>query len=348
MGRIYRRNATWYADYTDHGQRIQCSLRTTDRTVAKERLRDLELSATHSGGHKTEALADALDYFTNVSCAAKAKATRLCYEQKARHLTRLLGGVTLAQLEREHVERYIAARIKEGANPHTVHKELVTLRGTLKAAKGRTFRGTLDVIPAFKFKYEPRRRYLTPVQFLRLTEHLVQPVSPKAQAATRQASDELRARRILYCMLIAFASARRGELEAMRWEEHVDLASNRVVIPQGKTVSRQLLIAPQLRPWLEHFYERCGGVGAVVEPWGSVTRDLKDACARAKVPRVTCNDLRRTFASWLVQARESLFVVATLLGHSSTRMVEKVYGRLDAATLDSAIAKLPGGVMMPV
>ena len=58
---------------------------------------------------------------------------------------------------------------------------------------------------------------------------------------------------------------------------------------------------------------------------------------------MTPNDLRLTFASWLVQARESLFVVATLLGHSSTRMVELVYGRLDHATLASAIAKLPGG-----
>jgi hypothetical protein len=50
---------------------------------------------------------------------------------------------------------------------------------------------------------------------------------------------------------------------------------------------------------------------------------------------VTPNDLPRTFASWLVQAGESLFVVATLLGHSSTRMVERVYGRLDAAALTS-------------
>jgi hypothetical protein len=39
---------------------------------------------------------------------------------------------------------------------------------------------------------------------------------------------------------------------------------------------------------------------------------------------------------------ESLFVVATLLGHSSTRMVEKVYGRLDQATLNAAISRLPG------
>jgi hypothetical protein len=34
-------------------------------------------------------------------------------------------------------------------------------------------------------------------------------------------------------------------------------------------------------------------------------------------------------------------VVAQLLGHSSTRMVELVYGRLNEATLQRAVAKLP-------
>lgn len=33
--------------------------------------------------------------------------------------------------------------------------------------------------------------------------------------------------------------------------------------------------------------------------------------------------------------------VATLMGHSSTRMVEKVYGKLSAKNMDDAIAVLP-------
>jgi len=72
-------------------------------------------------------------------------------------------------------------------------------------------------------------------------------------------------------------------------------------------------------------------------------RDLPAAAKRAGVPRVTANDLRRTFASWLVQAGVSLYVVSRLLGHKSTRMVELVYGQLDDATLAAAIGKLPGG-----
>lgn len=97
---------------------------------------------------------------------------------------------------------------------------------------------------------------------------------------------------------------------------------------------------------------------AVVEPWGNVRRDLRAAVARANRndtavakgrrplasradPVHVPNDLRRTFASWLVQNDVPLLTVATLLGHSSTRMVEKVYGKLSAKNMDNAIAVLP-------
>jgi hypothetical protein len=57
---------------------------------------------------------------------------------------------------------------------------------------------------------------------------------------------------------------------------------------------------------------------------------------------VTPNDLRRTFASWLIQAGVSNRIVAALLGHTTTRMVDLIYGQLSDAALAQAIAKLPG------
>jgi hypothetical protein len=94
MGTIYKRGETYYADFVDRQRRrIQRSLRTKDREVAKARLRDLELSTTDSGTHASEALTVALDYFTETVCASKPLATRRSYEQKARHVSRLLGGV---------------------------------------------------------------------------------------------------------------------------------------------------------------------------------------------------------------------------------------------------------------
>ncbi|MBE7450046.1 MAG: tyrosine-type recombinase/integrase [Kofleriaceae bacterium] len=49
---------------------------------------------------------------------------------------------------------------------------------------------------------------------------------------------------------------------------------------------------------------------------------------RAGIERVSPNDLRRTYASWLVNAGVPLQQVARLLGHKSTRMVDLVCGKL--------------------
>jgi hypothetical protein len=44
VGRLYKRGEVWWGDWRDaRGARHQRSLRTRDRVVAKQRLRDLEL-----------------------------------------------------------------------------------------------------------------------------------------------------------------------------------------------------------------------------------------------------------------------------------------------------------------
>lgn len=342
MGKLYKRGNTYYADYFDRaGERQRVSTRTGDAKVARARLRELELATTDAAPHETETLAAALTYFTDIVHAASPKGTVRCYTQKSGHLNRLLGAeMLLDRIARANVERYIAARATEGAHPHSIHKELVVLRCALRSAKERDrFHGALDVVPRFDAQYTPRTAYLTPDQFLALCDHLVPPAPANARPRTIERREARRVNRALYCMLIAFASPRHGELEALRWEM-VDLARDVLRVPEGKTVSRVVAIHPVLRPWLEALDR---GSGPVLARWSNVGRDLPAAATRAGIPfRVTPNDLRRTFASWLVQAGVSLYVVSRLLGHKSTRMVELVYGQLDDATLVGAIAKLPG------
>jgi hypothetical protein len=137
----------------------------------------------------------------------------------------------------------------------------------------------------------------------------------------------------------AIASTRRGELEKLQWSD-VDLVRGTIRVPKGKTKARTVPIHPVLRPWLEALRQ---STGPVIEPWGSDKRELQRACERAGVPRVTPNDLRRTFATWLKQNDVDSAVVAAMMGHSWAAMVDKVYGKLDEATYRRAIAKLPAG-----
>jgi len=248
---------------------------------------------------------------------------------------------TLSDLTREAVERYIASRLSEGAHTHSIHKELVVLRGAIASAKTRgRYHGPADLVPQFSAGYTPRKSYLTFDQFELLAQHVVPPVRQNAGAAARASWERRRQSRLFYCMLIAFGSPRRcGELEALRWEQHIDLGRGVMHIPKGKTVGRPIAIHPMLRPWLEILH---AGSGPLVQRWRNVGRDLPAACERAEVPRCTHNDLRRTFASWLVQGGTPLMVVARLLGHSSTRMVDLVYGQLDEPTLLGAMARMPG------
>ena len=61
----------------------------------------------------------------------------------------------------------------------------------------------------------------------------------------------------------------------------------------------------------------------------------------AGIARVSCNDLRRTFATWLAEAGVPEAVTASLLGHASSQMVRRVYTRIGREAQRRAVAMLP-------
>lgn len=75
----------------------------------------------------------------------------------------------------------------------------------------------------------------------------------------------------------------------------------------------------------------------------AVVRAMRAACLGGKVaPAATFHTLRHTYASHLVQGGVPLLFVATALGHSDTRMVEKHYGHLAPSHVADMIReKLP-------
>jgi integrase len=81
------------------------------------------------------------------------------------------------------------------------------------------------------------------------------------------------------------------------------------------------LAAPR---WADERLVFTGRTGDVLSP--STTRiALEDACQRAKVPKVTPNELRHSCASLLSDIGVPNEEIADLLGHTSTRMVDMHY-----------------------
>lgn len=279
--------------------------------------------APASAAHGPYCVAHALSDLLTRGCVDNAPATRSCYTQRAGHVLRILGDAPLASLHLDLVQAYIDQRLKESAARETLRKELCVLRRALGLAHKR---GILAIpadslLPRFRTRYVPKKVWLSPQDFDRLLASL----APERQT---------------WLLSAVYTGARLSELCALAWQD-VDFAASIVHLRGTKTERSDRLIPlhPRLAARLQAERRHRG---PVLAPWGSVRRDLAVACRRVGVPVVTPNDLRRTFASWLVQAGESSYVVAQLLGHSSSTMVERVYGRLASHTMFAAMSKLPG------
>ncbi len=337
--RLYKKkgNPIWYGWYFDaDGNRQYFSTKTTDKKTAGLVVRERERAAyapnraaANKAPHRLE---DALTYLVAESSSDRSAATLSMYAKKGGHLLRLLGDIDVNALKLDDTQRYINTRLDEGAAKCTVHKELCTLRRALQLAKGRGLLGAdpRSLVPGFRFKYEPRRRQLTVAEFEALLRHL-----PTSKA--------------FFVQVAVFLGPRLSELLALRWE-HVDFESGWVLIPGQKTAGafRMVPIPSALRSTLEaHAFtvlddgQKRKKHGPLFESWNNVRRDLRKACEKAGIHPVSPNDLRRTFASWLKQAGVDSFTVARLMGHTTSRMVELVYGHINNTAFLKAMQQLP-------
>ena len=228
------------------------------------------------------------------------------------------------------MDRYISQRRSEGAVEGTIYKELVTLRTALKLARrAGLWRGDPpEVFPvAFAPEYKPRERFLCVEELQKLLAQL----TPD------------RAARVAF--IVATSANWTESDKALRAD--VDLKKRTVLIrgTKRRTGWRTVpLVAEWQRSLVEHPLKYAEGEdGALFARWSNVRRDLIEACDKAKFDTCTPNDLRRTCATWLRQQGAPPDLIAPVMGHADTRMVERVYGRLPtqdlAARLSAAIGQ---------
>ncbi len=319
MAKLYKRGATFWADYQDpFGRRRRHSLRTKDREVAKTRLRSAELGSSGTPGQGApKTLAQAVDDMVSI----KRDETASQYRVKALQLFRVLGEDTsIHDLTADQVANYIKQRRKEGMHPHTIHKELVVVRQTLKEAKRRgVYHGPMDIVPPWKSEYQPVERWLTPEEFVKLV-------------------DAVKPMRRTWLWLQCYTSANLSEVSRMTWE-HVDWKAKAITVPGRKRTSRHRTVP--IHPDLLRYLKTLDRTQPLHVPWKSPNHALRRLCIKVGVPNASTNDLRRTFGSWMKQGGVDSLVLSHLMGHSSTTMVDRVYGKLRAETYRDAVAKMP-------
>lgn len=333
-GRLFRRKDSpfWFAEIFDsEGNRRKFS---THKQVYAEALRELRLlqaraedpHALRSAREVHHRVSEAMTYYVETGSRDRTEGTRSCYRQRGAHVVRILGDRAAESLGMDDVHAYAAQRLDEKAAPESVRKEVCILRAALRMAFRR---GLLRVdiyerLPPFRCRLTLRERALPVGEFESLLGALPAP-------------------RRLWLLLSAYTGGRDSELMAYEWE-HIDWQQEELRIHGTKTEGARRVV-PLPKRLLEALREARpdGASGPILLPWSNRRRDLAAACKRAGIEKVTPNDMRRTFASWLVQGGTPLLVVKELMGHRSTRMLERHYARLDRATLRKAVRKLPKG-----
>ncbi len=313
--RLFQREGsdTWYLDVR-LPKRYRRSLDTGNREEAEARAKialDTLALATPTVGYV--GLKDAL---TAVVGTKKNDDTKSSYTAKLRVICKHLpGDGNLLCLTRDDVDRFIAIR-REKVKDHTVHKELTLLR----QAWSHYVPSAPNPVPSFTARYTPRKRFLTVAEAARLLA-----VASRAGARTWVWSG-------------LWAGAEPAAIRRMGWVSHdFDLEQVHVLGTKTETRDRFVPLNPEYRERLEDLSRDA----PLYHRWRNRHRDFRNWCENAEIDPVCMTDLRRTFGSWLKQAGVDSKTVADLMGHSTTAMVDRVYGQLNAGSLRAAIEKLP-------
>lgn len=259
-------------------------------------------------------------------------------ENVAKALRRHLGDLQPDHLTKERARFYVKQRRAEGhiVGPATARRKKPILDGTI-------IRELVTLRAALVFA--SRARWISHVPYI---ETPPQP-PPRSRWLTREEADRLLASAQAahvktFLATCLYTAARAAAVLELTWDRvkfeaglidlgHVPGGKGRAVVP----------IAADLRPILEearaaatcaHVVEHAG------KPVASVKTGTRAAARRAGLPGVTPHVLRHTAATWMAMKGVPFAEIARLLGHSDSRITERVYAKQTPDYLRRAVAAL--------
>lgn len=340
-------NPNWYCWFWigsgRQKKRIKRCTNTAERRTAELVAAKLERQAVEEAEYPekhlqaTATMSQALDLLLRdragrVRAGKASPGTVSCYGSKRKILEAALGSSCLLRdLSSSVIDSFIEGRRRLGRKETTIFKEVVTLRCALRLAKrAGMWAGEVErIFPlGFSSGYKPKSRFLSHEELFGLLAELI----PDRAA--------------LVAFIVA-TGARLSEAHRTRWVD-VDQVHWHVHLPGTKTEGARRTV-PIVTKWqfnlLAHALRHAEGQdGLLFTPWldGNRFRDLNAACKAAGISPCSPNDLRRTTAQWMRRDAVPLELVSPIMGHRTTRMVELVYGRLSAQTLQCRLASVLG------
>jgi integrase len=148
----------FHADCRYMGERIRCSLGTTDRRFAERRLAELK-TAVERGDYQAyiKKFEDFAKQYVEQVLPQKSDHSKERYSQIVRtHLIPFFGGKSLAEVDCQLVVEYKLHREKAGAKPSTLKKELRVLKDIVRIANKAFKLPTVHDYPLMKWGNKPK------------------------------------------------------------------------------------------------------------------------------------------------------------------------------------------------
>lgn len=297
-----------YAVYKD-GRRY--SLRTSERAEADQRFRDW---------HKQSSVApDTVSGIVDAYLEEKKKKPSYPGMMDAwKNVKPYFGNYRPDQITRTLCRGYIVKRHDNGISNGTIRKELGVLRQGLRWQNKNTSAVIeLPPMPA------PRERHLTRAEYDRLLKscrhkHLKLFVQlAHATAGRKSAVLDLTWDRVDFD---------RGIIRLGKGDKRV---KGRATVPMTQTV-RVALLGARERASSDYVVEYAGG------KVGNVAKGFREAASDAGLKGISPHTLRHTAAVWLAEAGVPMPEIAQFLGHSDSRVTERVYARFSPEYLKKA------------
>lgn len=302
----------WYREkwYVSDGKKRH-SLRTNDRDVAERRFQDWIAQAQKSGIHVIDICEKYKAHILNKGSADQ--------HFRLKHPIEFFGRLRPDQITRELCLKYIEQRRGENIGDGTINTELGALRAAIRWDDKHTKADF--VLPS---KPAPKDRYLTRDEF----EQLYQ--GAKLNHVK------------LFLILALGTGARVTALLELTWDR-VDFERGLITLSKGDDpVNKRRATIPmneRVKSELQNAH-KCRTCEYVIEHGSqqikSIKRGVKLAADRAGLVGVSPHVLRHTAAVWMAERKISMAEIAQYLGHSSTRVTERVYARYSPDFLRSA------------
>lgn len=238
-----------------------------------------------------------------------------------------LYGVFLDAIDRDLLDRIMAARMAEGVKNSSVNRTMEVVRAVLRKAALEW--EWLDRVPRVRMLPEPQRR----VRFI-----------------TREQADRLIAELPVHlAAMVRFSletGLRRANVTGLEWSQvdlprrtawiHPDQAKARKAIAVPLSAAAVIVLREQQGKHKTHVFTYQG------QPVRQVnTKAFRAALERAGIENFRWHDLRHTWASWHAQAGTPLPVLQELGGWESAEMVRR-YAHLSTEHLAGYVDRLSG------